>query len=59
LRWEAGYDSAVSIAIDFGIKMISSFTGAVPEFYFVTAVAVEKRSEKVCNGNEFTLARLR
>jgi len=59
LRWGAGYDSAVSIVIDFGIKMISSFTGAVPEFYFVPAVAIEKRSEKVCNGSEFALARLR
>ena len=37
------------------MKMPSGFAGAVPELYFVAAVAVEERSEKVCNGNGFTL----
>jgi len=37
------------------MKMSSGFAGAVPELYFVAVVAVEERSEKVCNGNGFTL----
>ena len=38
LRW-----GAFSVAIDFGMKMPSGFSGEVPKFYFVAAVAVEKR----------------
>jgi len=40
------------------MKMPPDFAGAVPEFYFVAAVAVEERSEKVYNGNGFTLTRV-
>jgi len=43
LRWGAGHDSAFSVVIDFGKKMPSGFTGEVPEFHFVAAVAVEKK----------------
>jgi len=38
---------AFSIVIDFGMKTPSGFTGEVQEFYFVAAVAVEKRSKEV------------
>jgi len=31
------------VVIDFGKKMPSGFTGEVPEFHFVAAVAVEKK----------------
>ena len=31
------------MVIDFGKKMPSGFTGEVPEFHFVAAVAVEKK----------------
>jgi len=40
------------------MKMPSGFARTVPEFYFVAAVAVEERSEKVCDGNGFTLTRV-
>jgi len=40
------------------MKMPPGFVGAVPEFYSVAAVAVEERSEKVYNGNGFTLTRV-
>jgi len=58
LRWGAGHDSAFGVVVDYGMKMPPGFAGAVPEFYFVAAVAVEERSEKVYNGNGFTLTRV-
>ena len=42
MRWGAGHDSAFSVVIGFDMKIPSDFTGAVPKFYFVAAVAVEK-----------------
>jgi len=58
LRWGAGHDSAFSVVIDFDMKMPSDFTGAVPTFDFVVAVAVEKRLREVHNGNGSTLTRV-
>jgi len=58
MRWGAGHNSGFSIINNYGMKMPSGFAGADPEFYFVAAVLVEERLEKVCNGNRFTLTRV-
>jgi len=55
LRWGAGHDSAFSVIIDFDMKTPSDFTGAVPKFYLVAAVAVEKM---VRNDDGSTLTRV-
>jgi len=40
------------------MKVPSGFAGAVPEFYLIVAVVVEKGSKEVCNGNGFALTRV-
>jgi len=40
------------------MKVSSGFAEAVPEFYLIVAVAVEKGSKEVYNGNGFTLTRV-
>jgi len=47
MRWGAGHNSGFSIINNYGMKMPSGFAGADPEFYFVAAVLVEERLEKV------------
>jgi len=58
VNWGTGHNSAFGIIIDYSTEVPSGFAGAVPEFYLIVTVAVEKGSKEVCNGNGFALTRV-